>query len=105
MTAQVWKGLTTGVILCALACPVLAEDALTIPPLADTPKAQTKKPVPPKKKTPAAPSTSLNSTEDAEAAARLAEGRKKFFERSQGFTDGTPASSETPNPMGMGFKF
>jgi hypothetical protein len=104
MTARLCKGFVVGLILGALASPVLAEDASTIPPVADAPKAQPKKPAPPKKKAPAAtPSTSLNtnSNSDADAAARLAEGRKKFFEQQQGFTDRTPAS----NDVGMGFKF
>ena len=99
------RGFTVGAILCALASPVLAEDAQpTNPPGINPPKVQTKKPAPPKKKAPiATPSTSLNSTSnaDAEAAARLAEARKKFFEQSSGFTDRTPATSET----GLGFRF
>jgi hypothetical protein len=104
MIAQIWKGLTIGAILCALTLPVLAEDASTIPPLATPPKAQPKKPAPPKKKAPAASSLSLGATEDSEAAKRLAEGRKKFFEQSSGFSDRTPASSSS-GPLGMGFNF
>jgi hypothetical protein len=41
---------------------------------------------------------SKQTSEDADKAARLAEGRKKFFERSMGFDNGT--SSDSPVTLG-----
>jgi hypothetical protein len=64
------------------------------------------------KKAAASPSTgkamSLQSADEAEKAARLAEGRKKFFEQSQGFENndaGGPLSLGNGGTPSAGFKF
>lgn len=70
-----------------------------------SPKAPAKKS--PRKKASIDRPTLQPSSEEAEKAARLAEGRKKFFEQSSGFenngTDG-PVSLSGGNPA-VGFKF
>ncbi|VFU08717.1 hypothetical protein [Methylocella tundrae] len=62
----------------------------------------------PHKKTGAVRGSLLPDSDEADKAARLAEGRKKFFEQSSGFENG---STDMPLSMGgngqptMGFKF
>jgi hypothetical protein len=89
-----------------------AEDSAQLPeaPI-DAPKAPVKAQKAAHKNAAAKPGKSQQSTEEAEKAARLEEGRKKFFQRSMGFDNG--ASSDSPVSLqggngltpAMGMKF
>jgi len=68
------------------------------PAVAGAPKAHAKKPA--HKSANAASSPAQPNSEAAEKAARLAAGRKKFFERSMGFDNGT--SYDSPVTLGNG---
>ncbi len=112
---SVRTGLLAIVLCFGFGLPGFAEDSP--PPAAaghaasEAPKAQAKKSG--RKKTGSsdltlAPSSAPSSVE-AEKAARLAEGRKKFFEQSSGFDNGgaggSPLSLGPSGTPAMGFKF
>ncbi len=57
----------------------------------------------------AAPRSAKPDSEEADKAARLAEGRKKFFERSMGFDNGGSSritiTNDSGGPPALGLKF
>jgi hypothetical protein len=77
----------------------------------DAPKAPAKVKKAAHKNAAAKPGKSQQSAEEAEKAARLEEGRKKFFERSMGFDNGkgsdSPVTLQGGNGLtpAMGMKF
>jgi len=81
------------------------------PASAALPGAAAKAPSKSRHKTAAKPAKSEQSAEEADTAARLEEGRKKFFQRSMGFDNGGGADSPATLQGGdgltpsMGFKF
>jgi hypothetical protein len=95
-------GLLVGFSLCVLGSAAFAQSDSTLangdPAVAGAPKAHAKKPAH-KSANAASPPAQPNS-EAAEKAARLAAGRKKFFERSMGFDNGT--SYDSPVTLGNG---
>ena len=111
--ARLRLGLLVISFLCGCGAASFAQDSL--PPLSTDPAsaAPAQAPVkksPHKKAGAAAALTLAPSSDEAEKAARLAEGRKKFFEQSSGFENndsGNPLSlggSNGTKPT-MGFKF
>ena len=104
--------LSLALALCLGAAAAHSEDAAPLTPApSDAPKASAK----PAKKTAhknaaARSAKSQQSAEDADKAARLEEGRKKFFERSMGFDNGgsnSPVTLQGENGLSpsMGWKF
>jgi hypothetical protein len=95
-------GFLVGFSLCLLGSAAFAQSdqtpANTDPSAAGAPKAHAKKTV--HKNASAASSPAQPNSEAADKAARLAEGRKKFFERSMGFDNGT--SYDSPVTLGNG---
>ncbi len=82
--------LSLAISLCLVGAAAHCED---VAPLAITPSDALKAPVKPAKKAAhknvaAKPGKSQPSAEEADKAARLEEGRKKFFQRSMGFDNG-----------------
>jgi hypothetical protein len=94
--------LLVGFSLCVFGSAAIAQSDSTRtnadPAVAAAPKAHAKKSD--HKSANAASSPAQPNSEAAEKAARLAEGRKKFFERSMGFDNGT--SYDSPVTLGNG---
>lgn len=93
-----------GISLCILGAAAHSEDAA---PPAATPSDAAKASAKPAKKTAhknaaAKSDKSRQSSEEAEKAARLEEGRKKFFERSMGFDNGGGSDSPVTLQGGNG---
>jgi hypothetical protein len=91
------------VFLCGLAAPGFAQESQS-PASADPPasgKAPAKKIV--RKSVGHAQKTVKPTQEEADRAARLEEGRKKFFERSMGFDNGGGADAPITFGGGNGF--
>ena len=110
--ARISTGLLIALSLCALGSPSFAQDSPT--PLhadgsiGDSPKTHAKKNA--HKNAAAASRTGPANSEEADKAARIAEGRKKFFEQSIGFDhsgdDATRVPITTSSGMpGAAFKF
>jgi len=87
-------GFLVALSLCAFGSAGFAQDSqgtiLSDPAASQSPKAQVKKSA--HKNRSSAASTAKPASEESEKAARLAEGRKKFFERSMGFDNGNSGS-------------
>lgn len=99
--ARLGIGFPAALLLCGLGSASFAQDspapAGADPFAAGAPKAHVKKDA--SKKGGGALSTAQPSSQEAEKAARLAEGRKKFFEQSTGFDNG---GSDAPVTLGGG---
>jgi hypothetical protein len=96
-------------LFCTFGFDSFAQSSVTLgdpdQPIAASPTAPAKKS--PRKKASIDRSTPQPSSEEAEKAARLAEGRKKFFDQSSGFENNgsdNPVSLSGGNPS-VGFKF
>lgn len=105
--------LSLAIALCLGAATAHSED---VAPLTPAPADAPKTPAKPAKRTAhknaaAKPDKSQQSTEEADKAARLEEGRKKFFQRSTGFDNGcasgSPVTLQGENGLSpsMGWKF
>jgi hypothetical protein len=88
--ARLRIGFLVALSLCAFGSASFAQNSqdaiLSEPSFDQSPKAQVKKSA--HKNRSSTVSTAKPHSEDSEKAARLAEGRKKFFERSMGFDNG-----------------
>jgi hypothetical protein len=99
--ARFRMGFLVCLAFCGLGSASFAQEMLA-PSFADqsatgSPKAHVRKSV---HKNGNAQSTGASASEESEKAARLAEGRKKFFEQSMGFDNGH--ASESPVTLGNG---
>ena len=98
-------GFLVALSLCAFASASFAQDSqgtgLAEPSFDQAPKAAVKKSA--HKNRNAAASPAKPASEEAEKAARLAEGRKKFFERSMGFDNGSSGPVTLDSGSGNGF--
>jgi hypothetical protein len=103
--ARLRIGFLVALALCAFGSAGFAQDSqgtsLAEPSFDQSPKAAVKKSA--HKNRNAAVSTAKPASEEAEKAARLAEGRKKFFERSMGFDNGSSGPVTLDSGSGNGF--